>query len=144
MDAYVLSQIRYMCIIWGGSKDAGRKINKVLKQAARFVLGLQKHDNVSNAMSGELEWLSIENLQYLETAKFAYSISHKTCPELFASYLDNKAQFLKTTRTKTYLSLERSLPPLENMVNNIWNNMSVDDITRSYNLFVRITKRSLP
>jgi hypothetical protein len=103
IQSYIFSQIRYMSIIWGlASNKLIKPIDTIIHRCARFVLDLHKYDNTTDAMANDLKWLNARNMHYVELAKFAYSIRHKTCPAIFTNTMLPTDILGMKTRNKFY------------------------------------------
>jgi len=104
VNSYILPVISYMSVIWGTANTAIVKlIESIIRRSGRFVLGLQKYDNVKLDITDKLKWLFPVNIYQFEVLKLANAIINKTCPPYFYNYL--KLEFnLKNTRNKEYVN----------------------------------------
>lgn len=102
-NAYILSKISYMSIIWG---SAGKKyitaVESILRRVSRFVLGLRKYDSVKTIITADLKWLLPEYLYKFEILKMAHSILYDKCPPYFYNYLNTDNINSITTRRNKY------------------------------------------
>jgi hypothetical protein len=61
------------------------KVERILRRAGRFVLGLKKFDRVKSAISSDLKWLFPTNKH--EVLKIAFKFLEGNCPPYFYDYL---------------------------------------------------------
>jgi len=112
INAYLMSKIRYLIPIWGNcKKNIGKAVERIIRRAARFVLGLSKYDKVKLRMSDELKWLLPSKLYQFEVIKLAYGIIYGMCPPYFTNYIDLSTTSVRTTRSKTYTKLSTNYNP---------------------------------
>jgi len=104
VNAYVLPIINYACIIYlsRGQANVFKKVDKILRSTARFVLNKRKYDSISQAMCNELKWLNCKNLFQFNTVCFAYKIMFRNYKGFFKNYLDFSSSSTRCTRNKLY------------------------------------------
>jgi hypothetical protein len=94
---YYASAVWFKC-----SKNIENQINKVIRSAARFVLGKRKFDSISLDIVRELGWLDCKFKCKFEVVKIAYKLLNNVCPEYFHNYLVISNPTVRTTRSKQY------------------------------------------
>jgi Reverse transcriptase (RNA-dependent DNA polymerase)/Endonuclease-reverse transcriptase len=109
VNAYVLSIINYMSIIWGTSgKGHVKAVESIIRRAGRFVLGLKKFDSVKNIITNDLKWLFPSYLYQYEVLKMAQTIVNRNCPPFFFDYLQFNNVNTINTRSKSYNYISNS------------------------------------
>ena len=103
VNALVLSKIRYCMIVWfDDSKQMRKKLDKVFRTLARFVLKRRKYDSITHDYNNTLNWLNAKYLFRYELAKFCFKSKNDECPANLNQYLVTNSPITRTTRRKSY------------------------------------------
>jgi hypothetical protein len=106
MNAYVLSHIRYGCVIWlsRNSNKTFKTIDKIIRCMSRFVLGLRKYDSVGKEICFTIEWLYSKYLYSFNLMCLLFKTLVFTDNDYFFNYVDLANKETRTTRNQTYLA----------------------------------------
>ncbi len=80
-------------------------MERIIRRAGRFVLGLHKYDKVKLRISNELKWLLPDKLYQLEVLKLTFGIIYGICPPFFSNCIDLSTTTTRATRKNTYVKL---------------------------------------
>ncbi len=106
MNAYVLSHIRYGCVIRlsRNNNKTFKTIDKIIRCMSRFVLGLRKYDSVSKDICFTIEWLYSKYLYQFNLMCILYKSLVFTDNDYFFNYVDLSNSETRATRSQTYLA----------------------------------------
>ncbi len=92
IETLLLTQIYYMCVVWGeASKKHLKRINKIVKDAHRLL---------SNGPStSDCEWLYIEEMYLYKSLMLWFSSNQKISPPSFFNIVSHNAILKKETRS---------------------------------------------
>jgi len=102
IETLILTQIYYMCAVWGeASKKYLKIINKIIKDAHRMVS--------NGSSSSECEWLFIEEMYIYKSLMLCYASNQKLSPPPFFEIINHSAIIKKNTRSGSIRYVDKSL-----------------------------------
>lgn len=104
VQALVMSILKYACPVWLLGKTNLNCIDRVIRQCARFVLGINKYDSLTDYMNVDLEWLNVQNLCKFEACKLFYKFKNNIGPAYFNDFAGNTT--VETRRTRQSIFFE--------------------------------------
>ena len=151
VNALALSHINYMSCIWGtAKKQVIKRIEKVIRTAARLVMGLRKYDSVRLELSTVLKWLLPIYFYQYSILCYMYQLINYNCAPLY---------FTEQMKTNNQVQLHQTRSGHQLQVNNpktnfgsrmftytaflLWNSISDTDKQVSYNTFKKRTRLRL-
>jgi hypothetical protein len=109
VNSYVMPNVMYNYPVWGArNKSSSTKLDKLLRDMARYVLNLRKFDPVANEMTLKLKWPLAENLGKISLGKIVVQALFKKGPEYFMPLGEELSKtVMRQTRKGSYLALTK-------------------------------------
>ena len=88
-DGMVISKVRYLIAVWGGTTDSNiRAIQTLVNDAARFVLQKSgRRDSTENLMTA-CGWLSVPEMITYHSLLLLWRVLRRKCPKVLADKLE--------------------------------------------------------
>ena len=106
VHAYIFPLIEYMIILWGvAKKKLIKRIDNIVKNSARFVLGVKKRDSVRLYICKKLMWLMPKELLIYKTLILFFKILKSDGIESFkGSFSKSKDRHQHNTRSTIHVT----------------------------------------
>ena len=151
VNSLALSHVNYMSCLWGTAKKQNlKKVEKIIRTAARLVLGLRKYDSVKLEISTVLKWLlPAYSYQYSILCYMYQLINYNFAPLYFSEQMVTNNQ-IHQHQTRSGNLLQVSFPKtyygsriFTHNAFSLWNSMPDTEKHVSYKAFKKIIKHRL-
>jgi hypothetical protein len=139
VNALVNSILFYSCIVWMNPSNF-KIIERVFRQASRYVCNISRFDSIRLLITDELKWLFPKFRQQFELYKLCFLCNNRSVPNYFLNYLISAPDNCIITRSRCYS--DEPFATLSSFgkhsvkfqASQLWNNFILNPLTNDFNL----------
>jgi hypothetical protein len=143
VDALVNSILFYACIVWMNKSNL-KIIERVFRQASRYIYNISHFDSVRFLIFDELQWLFPKFRHQYELYKLCFLCNRRSVPVYFYNYLISVPTSCLITRSRGYsdepfaTSQSFGKNSVKFQASQLWNNLILNPPIADFNLEVSL------